>query len=97
MNKECLSRVLCLFSCLFYLIGNKKNKETLRRFKLILDFPDAGQTLGTLSIINELFSFIVSNPKFKLCTILQTSEHYIYGKESVQKGALDSNSLGSFY
>jgi hypothetical protein len=41
MNKECLSKVLCLFSCLFSLMGNKKNKETLRRkFKLILDFPD---------------------------------------------------------
>jgi hypothetical protein len=41
MNKDlCLSRVFCLFSGLFYLIGNKKNKETLRRFKLILDFPD---------------------------------------------------------
>jgi hypothetical protein len=41
MNKEQLSRVLCLFSCLFYLMGNKKNKETLSRFKSILDFPDA--------------------------------------------------------
>jgi hypothetical protein len=41
MNKEQLSRVLCLFSCFLYLMGNKKNKETLSRFKSILDFPDA--------------------------------------------------------
>jgi WD40 repeat protein len=40
MNKEQLSRVLCLFSCLSYLMGNKENKETLSRFKSILDFPD---------------------------------------------------------
>jgi hypothetical protein len=44
MNKECLSRVLCLILCLIYLMGNKKNKET-RRFKLILDFPDASTCL----------------------------------------------------
>jgi hypothetical protein len=47
MNKEQLSRVLCLFSCLFYLMGNKKNKETLSRFKSILDFPDA--TVGNIN------------------------------------------------
>jgi hypothetical protein len=70
MNKEQLSTVLCLFSYLFYLMGNKNNKETLSRFTSILDFPDAPEADGfRYYLVNGHhvfdFQFAIKSPKLR--------------------------------
>jgi hypothetical protein len=56
-------------------MGNKKNKETLRRFKLILDFPDArilvanGENNTGMRKRMERIGFDAAENNMRICVI----------------------------